>query len=129
MLENDWINEAGKSRIEESGKSLDNAVAILAETEQYSRRNFVEIYDIPEEELESPADVETICVGGEVHDWRWDEEAYHCLGKNKSKKGRLPGIIIKFVRHFDKLNKPELSLKHIGMVLVLCEWEIVFRTE
>lgn len=66
----------------------------------------------------------------------------HRLCKNKSKKGRSSGTIVKFVRRFDKqqlvelkkLNKPKLSTRHIKMAsdspinvedsLCLTQWEV-----
>lgn len=66
----------------------------------------------------------------------------HQLCKNKSKKGRSSGTIVKFVRRFDKqqllelnkFNKPKLSTRHINMAsdspinvkdsLCLTQWEV-----
>lgn len=105
-------------------KQVNDLTTRLAEAEQYSRRNCVEIYGVPEVENENVLQM-VKQVGSAVKFTIEDGmvDACHRLGKNKSKKGGPPGIIVKFVRRFDKqrllelkkLNKPELSARHIGM--------------
>lgn len=114
-------------RVRLENLELKNVVKLLTtqlvETDQFSWGNCVEIYRVP--------DIVNILqmvkqIGSAVKFMIEDgmvDVCRHQLGKNKSKQYRRPGIIVKFVMRFDKqrllefkkLNKPELSTRHIGM--------------
>jgi hypothetical protein len=74
----------------------------LDESEQYSRRNAVEIFGIPQREDENV--IEVIQKVGDAIGMPISEtmvDACHRLGKGKS-QNQAPGIIVKFVRRIDK---------------------------
>lgn len=93
----------------------------LDESEQYSRRNCVEIHGMP---LKDGSVIDTVKVVGKSLDMDIQDsmiDACHVLGK-KPDSGGHPSIIVKFVRRFDaetmltrRRIKRQLSTRHMGL--------------
>lgn len=105
-------------------KSLKEKVQLLEnrieETEQYSRRNCVEVHGVPVSDgkvIETVKDVGR-AIGMNIEDNMID--ACHLLGKKRNTDSP-PGIFVKFLRRFDAEEvltkhraKRELSTRHLG---------------
>lgn len=93
----------------------------LDESEQYSRRNCLEIHGMPVKDGDVIGAVKAVgnALGMDIQDNMID--ACHVLGK-KSEPDRQPNIIVKFVRRIDaetmlanRRTKRQLSTRHIGL--------------
>ncbi|XP_046686422.1 uncharacterized protein LOC124372101, partial [Homalodisca vitripennis] len=93
----------------------------LDETDQYSRRNCVEIQVVPVKDNDVMQAVKDVCsaLGFNIQDTMID--ACHTLGKKPNSKDH-PGIMVKFVRRMDadtlltkRRVKKDLSTRHLNL--------------